>query len=151
MQTTLKQTEALHTPSSVRPVQVEAVQIPQAWPIALPFLVPAIARSSGRMTPETIYAALLEGNMRLWFVDYGGYIGALVTEIVTWPTGLKVTRFVLAGGTDSKIWMQLLPFYEEYGRNNGCQILEISGRAGWEKRLPAGWRKLAVEMEKDLA
>ncbi|MGI9306715.1 MAG: hypothetical protein ACR2P5_05360 [Gammaproteobacteria bacterium] len=147
----LKPTEPLDTPSSVRVVQVEAEQIPEAWLIALPFLAMAIQKSNGRMSPETTYETLCAGNMRLWLIHYEGYIGALVTEIVSWPTGLKVARFVLAGGRGSKLWMQLLPFFEEYGRNNGCRILEISGRPGWEKRLPNGWNKLAVEMEKDIA
>ena len=103
------------------------------------------------MSPATVYSTLCAGGMRLWLIDFERYIGALVTEIVTWPTGLKVARFVLAGGFDSKSWMDLLPFFEEYGRNNGCKILEISGRPGWEKRLPDGWEKLAVEMEKNIA
>ena len=151
MPTMHNSTETLPTSSLVRVVQVEAVQLPEAWPIAQPFLERAIERSSGRMSPGTVYETLRAGKMRLWLIHLEKYIGALVTEIVSWPTGLKVARFVLAGGNTSERWMDLLPFFEEYGRNNGCKILEISGRPGWEKRLPDGWHKLAVEMEKDIA
>lgn len=153
MQTTLKQTEPLPTLSLVSSVtKVERQEVPAIWSIAYPMLEPAIERTNGRLDEATVFKSLLTGELVLWVIFKGGPIGSLVTQVFTWPSGLKVARYLLAGGKDHTDWLSNSPVIEAWVKEQGCTILEAWGRPGWEKSLTKedGWRRSGVEMEKKI-
>ena len=74
---------------------------------------------------------LLNIEMQLWLAPEG----AMVTQIVTYPTGMKAMSLLLVGGTMSK-WLHLLPQVETWAKTEGCEISELPrGRKGWVKML----------------
>ena len=102
-----------------------------AWPQASDLLNKSIEMSGGRLSHITVLDGLLNREMQLWLAPEG----ALVTQIVTYPTGLKVMSLLLVGGIMSE-WLHLLPKIEEWARAEGCDVSEMSrGRKGWMKML----------------
>jgi hypothetical protein len=148
MPTTLKQTEPSATLSLASPQEV-----PSLWPVVSPMLREAIGMTSGRLDEATVFKALATGEFHLWLVVQDGLIGAFVTQICTWPTGLRVAHFVLAGGREHRAWIPLMAKVEEWARANNCQILDASGRKGWQRSMETleGWKVMAIQMEKDIA
>lgn len=114
------------------------------WPEASKFLNRSIEMSGGRLSQATVLEALLNRETQLWLAPEG----ALVTQIATYPTGMKVVILLLVGGTMSK-WLHLLPEIEEWARAEGCETSELPrGRKGWSRVLK-GWNEM-VFMEKEL-
>ena len=155
MQTTLKPIEPSPTLSLVDEIsvtKVERQEIVAVWPVALPYLEPAIERTSGRLDEATVFKGLVTGELVLWLIVRNGLLGALVTQIFTWPSGLRVARCLLAGGKDHTDWLDHFHLIEAWARENGCTILEAWGRPGWEKSLSRlkGWRRVGIEMEKKI-
>ena len=145
MQTTLKQTEISASLSSVSADEVSLV-----WGTAFPLLKKALDRGAGRLNEAVVYKGLLTGELCLWLATKNGLIGAMVTQVYVYPTGLRVFRMLLAGGERAEDWFPLLPQLQAHGKSLGCTKMELFGRPGWEKLMPEGWRKFAVEMEVDI-
>ena len=102
-----------------------------AWPEASKLLNQSIEMSGGRLSQITVLDALLNREMQLWLAPKG----AMVTQIITYPTGLKAMALLLVGGTMNK-WLHLLPQVEAWAKTEGCEISELPrGRKGWVKML----------------
>lgn len=105
------------------------------WPLALPLLAPAIARTGGRFTPADILAAISRAEMQLWLVTLDEKpAGAVVTEIVCYPQK-KFCRVFLLGGTHTRRWLHLEQRIAEWAKAQGCAGMETMGRAGWRRLL----------------
>ena len=122
------------------------------WPTVHPFLKPAIERTSGRLDEATVFKGLMTGELVLWAIFRDGPLGAVVTQIFTWPSGLRVARCLLAGGRDHADWLDHFHMIEEWAKEHGCHRLEAWGRPGWERSLSKekGWRLTGIEMEKEI-
>lgn len=120
------------------------------WPVVYPMLAPAIERTRGRLDEATVFKNLVTGELVLWLICRNGPIGAGVTQVFNWPSGLRVARILVAGGRDHTNWFDKLDALEEWAREQGCTVLEAWGRPGWEKALTKakGWQKTGIEMEK---
>ena len=112
-------------------IGVHHTKIMRMWPKASKLLNRSIEMSGGRLSQITVLDGLLNREMQLWLAPEG----ALVTQIVTYPTGLKVMALLLVGGTMGK-WLHLLPKIEAWGRAEGCEVSELGrARKGWVKML----------------
>ena len=106
-------------------------KIRSVWLQASELLDRSIEMSNGRLNHTTVLDGLLNREMQLWLAPEG----ALVTQIVTYPTGLKTLMLVLVGGEMGK-WFHLLPQIEQWGREQGSSISEMPrGRKGWARML----------------
>ena len=144
MQTMLRQIEPSDTPCSVD--LIEPSYVPKVWPYAEPLLRPAIGRTGGRLSSETVYSWLCAGRFQLWMVRPTPT--ALVTEIRTFPTGLMVFTVLLLGGSDYRDWLWLWPKLEEWAAERGCTKADMAGRKGW-LRVLKDWKATTCDMEKD--
>ena len=109
----------------------------RVWPLLEPALV------GGEHNKESVFFALGQGERLLWT----GKASAVVTEIFTHPSGLKVMLIWLAGG-DLEEFMPWLPAVENWGREHGATEARISGRRGWMRKT--GYKELRTLMVKDL-
>jgi hypothetical protein len=82
------------------------------------------------------------------FKVFGSDKAVILTEIRTYPTGVKTIHGLVAAGALDAI-KQLIAFAEQYGRDNGCIVAEIESREGWLKTLP-GYELYQVAIRKVL-
>jgi hypothetical protein len=128
---------------------VPASEVPDVWPSIKKFLDKPIELSNGRLSNLSVLDALLEREMQLWLAVDKEVLGAMVTQIVTYPTGLKVLSVVLIGGKEMNKWIHLWPQIEEWGKSHGCKVVEIPrGRWGWSRVLK-DWNAMTF-MEKKI-
>ena len=112
-------------------VGVPSDKIVGIWPHAFPLLKRSIEMTNGRLSYITVLGDLVNRDMQLWLAPNG----AMVTQIVTYPTGLKALVLVLVGGEMNK-WLHFLPEIEKWGKDKGCEVSEMPrGRKGWTKML----------------
>lgn len=123
----------------IAPDQINAV-----WRDAVTWLEPAIKRSGGRYTVPTVYDAIKRGDMQLWTVG-DAYC---TTEVACYPA-LTVLCINHLGGRNMGRWIHEIAHIEEWGRSQGCERVEIVGRAGWAMALP-GYSKAGYITEKKL-
>ena len=114
------------------PEDVEAV-----WPSVEGFLERAFATTK-KLDSADAYCMAMGGEVQLW-VGFGqeGLVGAALTAIETYTNGYRVVTFLAMGGEGFKKWdRQLLGAVEAFGKENGCDAVEIQGRKGWGRWFP---------------
>lgn len=71
------------------------------------------------------------GEWRCWGTDKA----AILAEIREYPSGVKEVHGVAAAGELDAI-VSLIPYAEQWGREEGCGRAVIESRPGWERVLP---------------
>lgn len=71
------------------------------------------------------------GDWRCW----GNERAAILAEIKEYPSRLKEVHGIAAAGDLQEI-VNLIPFAEAWGRENGCVRAVIESREGWLRMLP---------------
>ena len=123
------------------------------WKKARPHLQAAIDASNGRWTSDYVLAGLVTGHQSLWLVisDNTNVVGAVTTEIVTYPERQMLAIHFLGGEDFDEWYEELLATMSEYARENYCSGIECGARAGfwkWFKR--DGFKRASVFYEKDI-
>lgn len=117
---------------------IPSVDIEDAWPVAVPFLQPAMLRTPfGKLYDlPSVKAAVKEKSMQLWFIEEDLKVrGVAVTQIISYPKA-KVLDILLLGGYDYKDWGRLgAELSKQYAAENGCQFVRGYGRLGWARML----------------
>ena len=113
-------------------IGITSDKIEFCWDEMSKLLDPAIARSRGRLTNESVKAALIEREMQLWVsIDNDGTIeAACTTQIIQYP-GVKVLGLPLIGGKNRGNWLPFEPMFIAYAKENGCTEMEGYARPGW--------------------
>lgn len=96
-----------------------------------------------------VQRVVLEGKAQLWLAISGQEIeAAAVTELM--QTEWRLSCNVLAcAGREMERWVGLLDKIEDFARVEGCSVVHITGRHGWERVLTA-YRPTRVILEKRL-
>ena len=88
------------------------------------------------------------GHMQLW----SGERGCAITEILVYPNK-KILHVFLAGGDNGHGIEQITDMHDSavtFAKENGCEGMTISGRAGWKKILASrGWTQQLVTLAKE--
>lgn len=92
--------------------------------------------------------ALQTGDAQLWLSDDG--LGAAVTEVNTYPTGLKrAVIWLSAGRLESVVSMD--SDFADLARSLGCHEVRLIGRPGWGRALRgSGWETDSIIATKRL-
>lgn len=75
---------------------------------------------------------LASGQGQFWATDSG----AIITQIVTFPSGSKVCRTHSGAGDLSALLNDLKPQIEAWAKAQGCSHCLIEGRDGWKRVHP---------------
>jgi hypothetical protein len=123
------------------------------WPDIKNEIERAVVRSNGRWSMEALYASILNGHQQLWlaFDEERNIDGVGTTEIAYYPAKTMMAIQFLGGNNfNSWVW-DMLEKFKQFGRDNGCQGIEATGRAGFWKWLGQdGFDKSYVVYEKEL-
>ena len=122
-----------------------------------PIMADVCTRSYGKFTPASLLKMVAEDLHQWWVVaSEGELIAFVVTEVLTYPTGLKAGNVLIVAAGDPqnskrREWFHLVGVLEEWARKEGCQHMQTLCRPGWEKALRAhGFKKTHLQMEKAL-
>ena len=99
-------------------------------------------------TIEHLDALVLTSRAQVWF----GRDAAIVTELRTYPTGLRAIHGLVAAGDLQEIVGELIPRVEEWARDHAqCGVAMIESRVGWQKVLqPHGYAPFQTTLCKEL-
>ena len=109
-----------------------------------PWLEAALAHSVGGYGIAHVRGAIEAGTAQFWPTANS----AAVTTIETFPSGLNVLQFWLAGGSLDELGLTEANVLA-WARTLGCGKAVIVGRAGWQRRLE-GYRDAGRILVKDL-
>lgn len=140
MTRTQQQTGPSTRSSSVDLVYIDPSGLsPDGWVKLAAYLAPALERQA-EQTAETICQEIAKGEAQAWAVIDSGteaLVGALVSHIGQFPSGLKCLTVTLCATQDTDIaWESMrgvIATMEEFGREYGCDVIRIYGRRGWER------------------
>ena len=129
---------------------VERADFDRCWPLLDDALMPAaLVLPDGTMLPshrkEHIWWRIAHGQAYFW----PGAESALLTELVTNPTGLKSNHIWLAGGNLEEIVAIVEPHIENFGRQHACHQHTGNGRRGWLRKFH-GYEEIGVRKRKTL-
>ncbi len=114
--------------------RVDTKDIETMWPFIEGYMKRAAKYTYGRFEAEDIKEGLLKNPQQLWvaFNDKKIY-GAVVTEVTKYPRMTALTVHFLAG-IDFESWKDpMLKLVQQFGKDNGCKLIDSYGRPGWEK------------------
>lgn len=111
-------------------------EYPQIWDVCAEFLQMAIEYSTLQEDIETVKEKIRLGDQQLWTVySYDGRINiyaCATTEIIESPE--KRLDIKLVAGNSMFMWDELLmDAIRMYALENGCPLIQASGRKGWRK------------------
>lgn len=93
------------------------------------------------------------GNLVAWVATEDSHLHSVtVVEIIEGGKGCQcfIRHCARAdGGAALRDWIAFLPVIESWAASEGCQTIELIGRAGWERVLP-DFQKKAVLLRKSL-
>ena len=98
---------------------------------------------------EDIERDVLKGNQLLWLAWNGEAIEAVATTHLVLVGGRKICVLTACAGQDRDRWLPLLAHIEGYAKNEGCEVMRIFGRRGWQRVLE-GYHVENVVLEKEL-
>jgi len=97
---------------------------------------------------KDIVDGIISGNMQLWL----GANGCAITEIVVYPNK-KVLHVFLASGDKGLGIEQITDMHDdaiEFGKQQGCVGMTVTGRKGWKKVLQSrGWSEQFTTLLKE--
>jgi len=105
------------------------------WKEVAPLLYPAVERSHGRWTMQTLLAALKEGRQQLWLIYENDQPvkGVGTTEILFYPNR-KMLAVQYLGGSGLDTWgLSFLSIIEDFAKAAGCSGIEATARKGFWK------------------
>jgi hypothetical protein len=83
-----------------------------------------------------ILKSIYDGISVLWLIeDDGDIVGSFTVKVYEYPES-KILMLHLLGGDKIEEWLHLLSEVEDYGRDLGCDLVEMHGRYAWKKLLP---------------
>ena len=113
---------------------VDTKDIESIWPHIEGYMKRAAKYTYGRFEAEDIKEGLLKQPQQLWIAfDDTKIYGAVVTEVYKYPRMTALTVHFLAG-VEFETWKDpMLKLVQQFGKDNGCKLIDSYGRPGWER------------------
>lgn len=101
------------------------------------------------MTLEQLSRNIHSGSHRVWI--WGDNDAIFMTVVFRQATGRLVCSLSWAAGADAIHPDEILPAIETYARTQGCEVMLIVGRKGWERVMrPHGFGFSDLTLMKEL-
>lgn len=140
MTTSRTQTEPSERPSSAEAYYLDPSVVSESgWMRLAEMLVPAVSRQTD-YTLQQLLEKIASSHAQLWaIVEPGGYapIGAMVTQVVTYPSGTVGCEITACSTDDTDIdWdsmRSVVATIERFAVDQGADFVRILGRRGWQR------------------
>ena len=113
-------------------------KIPEIWDLIEPYVQEFSESKSSRTTVENLKNLFYSGKLRCWVVwleeeqKIQAVVGVTVKQA---ENGEKIASIAMAQGYRRKDWIDIVKDIEEWARNEGCSVVQLSGRKGWARDL----------------
>jgi|TARA_Y100000289_G_C3929553_1_gene155552 hypothetical protein len=110
-----------------------------------PWIQAALERGQNTHLFSDIVDSVKRGHMQFWPAEDA----CAVTEIIEYPRK-KALHIFLAGGNMETI-VDMNESAEHFARLNGCTIMSVAGRKGWQKILSGkGYKPYVTSLAKEI-
>jgi len=134
---------------------VPPVHVHEVWKEASPFLKRSTDLSGGRYRLRDLRAKLEAGEFQLWIIFEGdpkNMLAAITSTFSIYPQCRSLHGQFLGGDRLDEWREQFCSIFDRWGRDNGCRMIEFTGRKGWGKALESnGYREAFRIFQRDLS
>jgi hypothetical protein len=138
-------------------VQIPIQELEKVWGIVEKDIKSALAYSGQLTDSDFVFDTLKEGKFQLWVLwdkkqskAVDKYFGVVVTEIIKRKFG-KVCHIYIMTGKQRTKWQHLITKVEDFAKQEGCKMMELIARPGWQRVLNAfDYKRTHVVLEKKI-
>lgn len=112
----------------------EWYEVPHYWDDIEKWIVSALANGNSlTLTEQDIYDQLLARKMQLWLAIWDRPAACAVTKISRHKR-VTICEMLIVGGAAIREWLHFEKAVAEWAKEQGCDVIEGSGRPGWERK-----------------
>jgi len=138
-------------------VRIPIQELEQVWSLVEKDIKSALAYSGQLTDSDFVFDTLKEGKFQLWVLwdkkqskAVDKYFGVVVTEIIKRKFG-KVCHIYIMTGKQRTKWQHLITKVEDFAKQEGCKMMELIARPGWQRVLDDyGYKRTHVVLEKQI-
>ena len=138
-------------------VQIPIKELDKVWGMVEKNIKSALAYSGQLTDSDFVYDLTKQGKFQLWVLwdrkqklTTNKYFGVVVTEIIKRKHG-KVCHVYIVTGRQMSKWQHLISRVEEFAKDEGCKMMELIARPGWQKVYNNhGYKRTHVVLEKQI-
>ena len=137
-------------------VRIPTEELEKVWSLIEKDIRQALAYSSQLTDSNFVFEIAKQNKFQIWVLwdkeqkEQNKYFGVVVTEIIKRKLG-KVCHIYIMTGRQRHKWQYLIKDIEEFAKNEGCLMMELIARPGWQKVLNNfGYKKTHVVLEKKI-
>ena len=138
-------------------VQIPIKELDKVWGMVEKNIKSALAYSGQLTDSDFVYDLAKEGKFQVWVIwdknqkkTNDKYFGVVVTEIIKRKHG-KVCHVYIVTGRQMSKWQHLISRVEEFAKDEGCKMMELIARPGWQRVLKIfDYKRTHVVLEKQI-
>ena len=138
-------------------VRIPIGELDKVWSLVEKDIKSALAYSSQLTDSDFVFDTAKEGKFQLWVLwdknqkkTIDKYFGVVVTEIIKRKFG-KVCHIYIMTGRQRTKWQHLINKVEDFAKEEGCKMMELIARPGWQRVLNAfDYKRTHVVLEKKI-
>jgi len=138
-------------------VYIPPKNISKVWILAKPYIDDALAYSNSHHHSDHFFELMTKGKLQLWILwddtkntTQEKMNGVVISEIIQ-RSIKKVFHLPIVTGKNRQRWQHLIEKLEDFAKDQGCDLMELIARPGWQKILDKyNYKKTHVILEKEL-
>ena len=137
-------------------VRIPTEELEKVWSLVEKDIRQALAYSSQLTDSNFVFEIAKQNKFQIWVLwdkeqkEQNKYFGVVVTEIIKRKLG-KVCHIYIMTGRQRHKWQYLIKDIEEFAKNEGCLMMELIARPGWQKVLNNfGYKRTQVVLEEKI-
>ena len=138
-------------------VRIPIIELDKVWSLVEKDIRNALAYSGQLTDSDYVFETAKEDKFQVWVIwdkkekqTSDKYFGVVVTEIIKRKHG-KVCHVYIVTGRQMSKWQHLISRVEEFAKDEGCKMMELIARPGWQKVYNNhGYKKTHVVLEKQI-
>ena len=138
-------------------VRIPIIELDKVWSLVEKDIKSALAYSGQLTDSDYVFETAKEDKFQVWVIwdkkekqASDKYFGVVVTEIIKRKHG-KVCHVYIVTGRQMSKWQHLISRVEEFAKDEGCKMMELIARPGWQKVYNNhGYKKTHIVLEKQI-
>jgi len=138
-------------------VRIPIIELDKVWSLVEKDIKSALTYSGQLTDSDYVFETAKEDKFQVWVIwdkkekqASDKYFGVVVTEIIKRKHG-KVCHVYIVTGRQMSKWQHLISRVEEFAKDEGCKMMELIARPGWQKVYNNhGYKKTHIVLEKQI-